>query len=291
MGDIVNSINNQILKFNERELNLSCYDEPKLKEILLDIGYYRLGFYCYYYFDKKTNKFSKDIKISDIINLYYLDIDLKYLLLKYINRIEINFRTKLIYYVSMKYKNNARWYVDDTVMDGDSIVDFKMKVYTDKFKQDNLTLKKHHQRYPDDDFAPCWKVFEYLTFGSVISIFGNIKDESVKQIISEKYGIKDLNKFFKLLHTVRLIRNICAHSGVLFDYSLPQSVSSIPQITYNNGDRNSLDATIKVVGFFIQTISINRYLEFQNDIKKFFDDRKKDPVLATVITERIKYLD
>lgn len=291
MGDIVNSINNQILKFNERELDLSCYDEPKLKEILLDIGYYRLGFYCYYYFDKNTNKFSKEVKISDIINLYYLDIDLKYLLLKYINRIEINFRTKLIYYVSMKYKNNARWYVDDAIMDTDSVIDFKNKVYTDKFKQDNLTLKKHHQRYPSEDFAPCWKVFEYLTFGSIISIFGNIKDESVKQIIAEKYGIKDLNKFFKLLHTVRLIRNICAHSGVLFDYSLPQSVSSIPQITYNKGDRNSLDATIKVVGFFIQTISTNRYTDFQDDIKKFFDERKKDPVLATVITDRIKYLD
>lgn len=291
MGDKVNSINNQILKFNERELDLSCYDEHKLKEILLDIGYYRLGFYCHYYFDKNSNKYSKEVKISDIINLYYLDIDLKYLLLKYINRIEINFRTKLIYYVSMKYKNNSKWYVDDVILDEESIVNFKEKVYTDKFKHDNLSLKKHHIKYPDDDFAPCWKVFEYLTFGSIISIFGNIKDESVKQIIAEKYGIKDLSKFFKLLHTVRLIRNICAHSGVLFDYSLPQSVSSIPQITYNKGDRNSLDATIKVVGFFIQTISTNRYMDFQNDIKKFFDERKKDPVLANVITDRIKYLD
>src|SRR5690606_25635187 len=129
-----------------------------------DIGYYRLGFYCYYYFDKKTNKYSNTVKISDIINLYYLDIDLKYLLLKYINRIEINFRTKLIYYVSMKYKDNSRWYVDDKIMDSESIINFKNYVYTEKFKQDNLTLKSHHLKYPDDDFAPCWKVFEYLTF-------------------------------------------------------------------------------------------------------------------------------
>lgn len=291
MGDTVNSINNQIEKFKERELDLSCYDEAKLKEMLLDIGYYRLGFYCYYYFDKKANKFSKDIKISDIINLYYLDIDLKYLLLKYINRIEINFRTKLIYYVSMKYKENSRWYVDDTIMDAESIKVFKDKIYNDKFKQDNLTLKKHHINYKEDEYAPCWKVFEYLTFGTILTIFGNIKDQSVKQIISEKYGIKDLDKFFKLLHTVRLIRNICAHSGVLFDYSLPQSVSSIPQINYNKGDRNSLDTSIKVIGFFIETISSNRYIDFQEDIKNFFDKRKKDPVLSQVITDRIKYLD
>lgn len=291
MGDKVNSINNQIEKFKERELDLSCYDEAKLKEMLLDIGYYRLGFYCYYYFDKKANKFSKDIKISDIINLYYLDIDLKYLLLKYINRIEINFRTKLIYYVSMRYKENSRWYVDDTIMDVESIEAFKQNVYTEKFKKDNLTLKKHHIKNPEDEFAPCWKVFEYLTFGAIITIFGNIKDQSVKQIIADKYGMNDLNKFFRLLHTVRQVRNICAHSGVLFDYTLPLSVSSIPQITYNKGDRNSLDASIKVIGFFIQTISANRFNDFQFDIKSFFDERKKDPILQQVIIDRIKYLD
>jgi abortive infection bacteriophage resistance protein len=291
MGDKVNSINNQIEKFKERELDLSCYDEAKLKEMLLDIGYYRLGFYCYYYFDKKENKFSKDIKISDIINLYYLDIDLKYLLLKYINRIEINFRTKLIYYVSMRYKENSRWYVDDTIMDAESIKVFKKNVYTEKFKKDNLTLRNHHIKNPEDEFAPCWKVFEYLTFGAIITILGNIKDQSVKQIIADKYGMNDLNKFFRLLHTVRQVRNICAHSGVLFDYTLPLSVSSIPQINYNTGDRNSLDASIKVIGFFIQTISVNRYNDFQIDIKSFFDERKKDPILQQVIIDRIKYLD
>lgn len=292
MGDKVSSINNQIEKFKERELDLSCYDEAKLKEMLLDIGYYRLGFYCYYYFDEKANKFSKDIKISDIINLYYLDIDLKHLLLKYINRIEINFRTKLIYYVSMKYKENSRWYVDDAVMDAKSIEAFKKNVYTEKFKKDNLTLRNHHIKNPKkDEFAPCWKVFEYLTFGAIITILGNIKDQSVKQIIADKYGINDLNKFFRLLHTVRQVRNICAHSGVLFDYTLPLSVSSIPQISYNKGDRNSLDASIKVIGFFIQTISVNRFNDFQTDIKNFFNERKKDPVLLQVIIDRIKYLD
>ena len=198
---------------------------------------------------------------------------------------------ELIYYVSMKYYDNSRWYVDDTIMDAESVTIFKKNIYTDKFKQDNLTLKNHHTKYPQDDFAPCWKVFEYLTFGAIITILANIKDQSVKQIIADKYGIKDLNKFFSLLHTVRLVRNICAHSGVLFDYSLPKSVSSIPQITYNKGDRNSLDASIKVIGFFTQTISENRFIDFQNDINTFFAKHKKDPILATVIKEHIKYLD
>ena len=102
---------------------------------------------------------------------------------------------------------------------------------------------------------------------------------------------RDLNKFFRLLHTVRQVRNICAHSGILFDYTLPLSVNSIPQIAYNIGDRNSLDASIKVIGFFIQCISENRFNDFQNEIKSFFNERKKDPFLAKVIKDHIKYLD
>lgn len=291
MGDKVHSIAAQIAKFKERELDLSCYEEDKLKEILLDIGYYRLGFYCYYYIDKKTAKFSPDVKISDIINLYYLDIDLKYLLLKYINRIEINFRTKLIYYISMKYKDNPTWYIDEEIMNLEYIEDFKNHIYTGKFKNDNVGLRKHHAKYLEVDFAPAWKVFEYLTFGSILTIFTNIKDDKVKQIICDKYDIKHLSKLIQLLNTVRLVRNICAHSGVLFDYSLPKSISTIPQINFNNGDRNSLDTCIKVIGFFMNTISKNRYNDFNKEIKDFFDQRKKDPVLEKVIKEHIKYLD
>lgn len=291
MGNKVHSINEQIQKFKDRKLNISCYEESKLKEILLDIGYFRLGFYCYYYFDKKNDEFDQNIKISDIVNLYYLDIDLKYLLLKYINRIEINFRTKLIYYVSMKYKDNPYWYIDVEVMNEDYVKEFKEKIYTEKFKTENVVLKKHHAKYKDSEYAPCWKVFEYLTFGSIITIFNNIKDDEVRERVSNKYNVKNLNKFNLLLNSVRLIRNICAHSGVLFDYSLPKSISTIPQINFNKGDRNSLDASIKVIGFFIENISNNRYKEFQDDIKVFFDSRKEDPILASVIKERIKYLD
>lgn len=101
MGRVALSIDDQIKRLEEKGLDLSCYETSKLKEILLDIGYYRLGFYTYYFMDDEKENFLNGIKISEIIELYYMDIDLKYILMKYINRIEINFRTKLIYYPSI----------------------------------------------------------------------------------------------------------------------------------------------------------------------------------------------
>lgn len=44
MADKATSVEDQIKKLSERGMDLDL-EELKIKEILLDIGYYRLGFY------------------------------------------------------------------------------------------------------------------------------------------------------------------------------------------------------------------------------------------------------
>lgn len=288
MGKFAIPISEQIAKLKVRGLSLDCYEEEKIKEILLDIGYYRLGFYCHPFIDEGTDMFKNNIKISNIVDLYYLDADLKYILLKYINRIELNFRTKLIYFLSMKYKKDPIWFVNSNIMEQSFIDDFE-NIYSEKFKTDNLTIKNHHTKYPEDIFAPAWKTFEYLTFGAIITVFINIKDEEIKTRISNCYGIRDLNKFIRLLHTIRQLRNICAHNGVLFDYSLPQSINSIPQITFNDGDRNSVDACIKVISFFTKCISENRHEDLEREVKALFGNFNEYDLIRNVILEKINY--
>lgn len=290
MGREALSIDAQIKRLSEKGLDLSCYDNSKLKEILYDIGYYRLGFYSYYFMDDDKETFVDKVKISDIVDTYYMDIDLKYILMKYINRIEINFRTKVIYFPSIVYKNDPFWYVNKNYVRDEFVDDFSLR-YNDKFKTDNLTINKHHMKHLLDAFAPAWKTLEYLSFGSIITLFDSIREEKIKDRILELYGIKDLKKFVRFIHTVRQIRNICAHSGVLFDFSLPQSVNSHPKINFNIGDRNSLDAAVKVIGFFMETISDNRHAEFKSDIYTFFEKHKVKPFLLQIIRNNIKYVD
>jgi abortive infection bacteriophage resistance protein len=81
--------------------------------------------------DNTTDIFKDDIKISNIVDLYYLDANLKYILLKYINRIELNFRTKLIYFVSMKFKKDPIWFVNNSIMEQDFIDNFE-NIYSEK---------------------------------------------------------------------------------------------------------------------------------------------------------------
>jgi len=288
MSKLAIPISEQIERLKKKGLDTSCFSEDKVKEILLDIGYYRFGYYCHPFMDNTSDTFKDETKIGTIIDLYYLDTDLKYLLQKYINRIEINFRTKLIYFVSMKYKKDPTWFINNEVME-QSFIDKFEDIYSEKFKTENLTIKKHHKKYPDDSFAPVWKTFEYLTLGAIITVFSNIKDEDIKIRISDCYGIRDLNKFLRLLHTVRQVRNICAHSGVLFDYRLPQSINSIPQITFNGSDRNSVDACIKVICFFTKCISTNRHNDIEKEVKELFYSFEKNEQIKKIITDKINY--
>ena len=116
MGKIATTIDEQIQQLTDRGMCFDGFNKQKVKEILLDIGYYRLGFYWNPFEINNQHQLKKGTQFSDIVSLYYLDVDIRNLLIKATNRIEINFRTKLIYTVSNKHKNTPTWLVYKKVM-------------------------------------------------------------------------------------------------------------------------------------------------------------------------------
>lgn len=86
---------------------LTVINEDKAREILTDIGYYRLGFYLFPFektypsLSNRTHKYIDGATFEDAVNLYYFDFDLRLMLMRYLIRIEIAFRTSLIYNLSI----------------------------------------------------------------------------------------------------------------------------------------------------------------------------------------------
>lgn len=293
MGDVALSINDQIKLLTTRGINFDGFTEEKIKEILLDIGYYRLGFY---WFDLRlgndSHDFIKDTKFQTVIDLYYLDNDIRYILVKYLNRIEINFRTSLVYYVSIKYKKNSEWFVNEKVMEKSFIQEFGNH-YNEDFKSKHYVIKNHHKKYPDCQYAPAWKTLENFPFGSIFKIYENIKDEEIKERISEKLGIKPIIKFCRTFRGLVHIRNRCAHSAILYNYYLPKSIPTIPKIQYEDDKRNNLDVIIKTVSYILEKISINRKDDFIKEINsclKNFEDNHNQAYLIYQNKSGIKNL-
>lgn len=294
MGNKATNTNVQIEKLKGRGLNLD-YEDAKIKEFLLDIGYYRLGFYWYHFEIDEDHNFAPESKLSDVIALYYLDVDLRTILLKYLNRIEIHFRTKVVYYVSNKFKEIPAWFADDSIINNSFIHSTPYKtsmlnrVYTPDYINNNKTLKKHHLNNSADTYAPAWKTLEFFTFGVLLNLFKNIKDEDIKKRVTESMGILNISKFENLMSAVVLIRNICSHGDVLYDFNTPRGLSVIPGIEFVNSDRNSLNACLKVIAYFLKHISENREEDFLNDIKFLFEKNSKNAVIENIIKEKIRY--
>jgi abortive infection bacteriophage resistance protein len=59
--------------------------EPEKERNLLDINY-RLGFYWHPFEINASHQFQEGTLFSNAVTLYYLDVDLRNLLLKYLNR-------------------------------------------------------------------------------------------------------------------------------------------------------------------------------------------------------------
>mgnify|MGYP002754802872 FL=1 len=124
MGDKAISIEEQITTLKTRGLIIQ--NEDKAKEILKDIGYYRLGFYWYYFQeDKIRHVFKEGTQFSTAVDLYYFDMDLRHLLTKVLSRIEVNLRTQITYIVSNHYSENPIWFADTNIMDREFVKTFK----------------------------------------------------------------------------------------------------------------------------------------------------------------------
>lgn len=287
MGRKATSINRQIELLEERGMVLD-YEKSKIKEFLLDIGYYRLGFYWQPFEIDKDHNLNPNTKFSDVIALYYLDVDLRNILSRYLNRIEINFRTKIIYYVSNKYKSSPTWFVDASAMSNTYIQNFS-NFYDDEFIRNNKPIKNHHKNYINDRYAPAWKTLEFFTFGGILKTFTSLKDEGIKTRISDCYDIKDVKKFVNFMTTLKQVRNVCAHSAVIFDFQTPRGINRIPAFAFNDNNRHSLDSAIKVILYILSQISTTRSKEMKRDIDVLFKKYSDNDSLKNIVETKMGY--
>ncbi|WP_291118360.1 Abi family protein [Empedobacter sp. UBA7248] len=283
MGLIATTIEEQIQKLLDRGMIIE--DVDKAKEILLDIGYYRLGFYWHHFEIDGDHNFQENLNFMDVVDLYYLDVDLKYILSKAILRIEVNFRTKLLYHGSINYKNNNSWYINKKYINSD-ILSNLTKIYS-KLK-DRKTLTHHHTKYKCKH-APAWKVFEFLTFGQIMKIYNNIIEEDLKNEIANQYKIKDYVLLENYFISIINIRNICFHHSILYDYNQPIGINKIRSKKYKFITRNAtnLNASIKLILFILSRISEDRAAELELEIRTKIDNSRNNKLLNEIINTHI----
>lgn len=261
-------------------------DKTKAKEILEDIGFYRLGFYSFPFektFPEPNNrdhKCSDDTSLDDIIELYYFDCDLRRILTKFLDRIEVNIRTYITYICSNTYSKDPYWFISPSCVKSDYISGFEESVY--KTIRKNPVIKRHHLKYRNDRFAPAWKVLEFMTLGNICSLYSNLKDENLRLLIAQHYGCR-LDEFINYLDTIRVVRNSCAHGSCIYSIKLSKGIikgpAGNPALT---GNRHSIRGAISIVSYILRYISTNRNQEMIDDISELIKLIKSQNVRGVV---------
>ena len=288
MTKLATTIEQQLQILKSR--GLTILDEAKAREILLDIGYYRLGFYLFPFeksfpnLNNRTHEYVDGATFEDAVNLYYFDFDMRLMLMRYFNRIEIAFRTSMIYNLSNRYHNNPIWFVSPSVLSREFVTSFEVTIYDSDIKRIPV-ISRHHRANPNDRFAPAWKTMEFMTFGAILKMFDELKEQDAKQQIANSFGIRQVVTFQNYMQTIRIVRNTCAHGLLLYDSKLTRAIRRGPAGNLTN-ERNNIIGALRVIEYIMKQISPNRASDMRKDIHNLYNELcKKSPKLKSLIPD------
>lgn len=205
-----------------RERGLTIDDEEHARNILSRVNYYRLiNAYSLGLYDcspgvPAKSKYKSGVSLHQLYDIYQFDTKLRHILFELIEHFELEFRTRLAYYLSHKYCATA--YLRPEIYQSEEYFNsFKSDFEREKAVQHKSLLVKHHdENY--DGHLPVWAMVEIVTFGTLSKLYKNLNKEAQKDIAKE-YGVDSIY-LISWLNSFVLVRNACAHYGRLYNWRL-----------------------------------------------------------------------
>ena len=186
-------------------------DRQKLIEILHNVNYYRLTGYLYPYRELPKDTFRKNTTFELVWKHYTFDRRLRLIIMDAIERIEVSFRTQLIY--ELAHKTKAFGYIDKNNypnLDDEQFSKLKDIVSEEVKRSKEIFVKHFNKKYGEQhSFLSIWMMGEILSFGSLLTMYRGVSNDT-KQKIAKYYNIPD-NVMISWLNTFHVIRNMCAH--------------------------------------------------------------------------------
>jgi len=208
----------EILKQRKLTIPNDSYALSKLQHI----NYYRLSAYFLPFTHPKDGD-KKDIFLQgstfeDIVQLYYFDTELRKIIFEAIESIEIYFRTQITYFHTQKYDSLGYLKKENFEVSQEFFNDVIQNLKSETKRSKEIFIKHFKSKYKTTDL-PLWVVVEVISFGTLSKIYSMLKTDEQKEVISQLKGIN--NKVFKnWLHSLSVVRNICAHHSRLWNKTL-----------------------------------------------------------------------
>lgn len=195
---------------------LKITDEEKAKTFLLHNNYYRISGYSLTL--RNHDVFSKHATFQNIIDIYNFDHEIRHILLKYLEIIEVKFKSIYSYEFTKIY--GATGYLDPSFF-VDKFIHNEIIDKVEKQKEKRVKHEAYLKHYVDDlkQDIPLWAYVDLFTIAD-ISFLYSISEAKIKKAVASKFGLTMkigdiiLGRF---MHSMTIIRNLCAHGCRLYN--------------------------------------------------------------------------
>jgi abortive infection bacteriophage resistance protein len=187
-------------------------DTSAAGDFLLRNNYYRLNIY-FHKFMSADNCFQAGTKFEDIATVYYYDRWLRNRLLTLLEPIEIHIKTRIAYHLSRNYGSDC-FYQKRCFKNEKKYLDIVADFDKERGRNFQDPVVIHHEAAYQGVF-PIWVIVEFLSFNSISSLYYCLHEQDKKEIAKQSYGMNE-NYLTQWLHTLGVLRNICAHYGYLY---------------------------------------------------------------------------
>lgn len=209
-----------------KDKGLVINDETYAKKCLSNISYYRLRAYTYPFQNNTDTQhpFVVQISFEQIIELYNFDHKLRLLIFDAIEKIEIAFRTQIIYQWAIVH--GSHWQINSYLYRNPVIFAQHISALENEIKRSNETFLTHYaHKYSSPTEPPSWMSLEVTSMGLLSQMFLNLKKGAPKSNVARHFGLNDVSLLENWMHCFSNIRNICAHHGRLWNRRLTTHIT------------------------------------------------------------------
>lgn len=194
-------------------------DPGVMRERLASVNYYRLSGYLFPFRNPDNQTYRPGTSFDEVWQRYAFDRRLRLLVMDAIERIEIAVRTQLAYHHAHAYndpfaycmRRDSMWGIDAA-----KFAAFQKKVDDETHRSRDVFVAHFKEKYADIHPAlPVWMAVEIMSLGTVLTFYRGVS-HAVKQSVATHFGMPD-RVFDTWLHTLFVVRNICAHHGRLWN--------------------------------------------------------------------------
>ena len=194
---------------------------------LANTNYYRFTGYLLSFWDRANNRCTSPITFEQIASIYSFDSELRNLLASIIERIEINIRSHLSYFVAHKY--GADSYMSSNIYNSKHD-HAKFMGLIKQCIQDNRkapAVRHHIQEYGGK--FPIWVIIDYFSLGMLSHFYTDMKNPDKSFIAMDLYSV-NYQTLTSWLRCLTDLRNRCAHYSRLYYWIFP----AIPKMPSGN---------------------------------------------------------